>query len=108
MISHIIINYHIGMEEELRVKIMERFIYMQNIVYKNNMISIYMNTENITIIDTLSLYEIRELTDTLDKYSNADIATITRELNNDISDLSKYFKRFNIHDETRRNMMMYQ
>lgn len=93
------------MEEELRLKNIERFIYMQNIAYKNNMLSIYMNTENITIIDTLSLYEICELTDTLDKYSNADIATITRELNNDISDLSKYFKRFKIHDETRQNMM---
>lgn len=91
--------------DDERVKNIGRFKYMQDVVYKNNMLCIYMNDENINIVDNLSLCEIYELNNTLDKYSNAGIDVLTKELSNDISDLSKYFAKFNIYDETRRHLM---
>jgi hypothetical protein len=95
------------MEEQQRLKRIESFKYTQNIGYKynNNMVCINMNDENINIVDSLSLQDINELTDVLEKYSSADINVITRELCNDISDLSNYFKKFNIYDETKQYMM---
>lgn len=86
--------------DDERLKLINSFKYVQHHAYKNTILCIYMNDENINIVDNLSLQEITELTTTLDKYSSTDVAVITRELSDDFSDLSNYFMKFNICDET--------
>jgi predicted transport protein len=100
------LNIYTDLEKE-RLERIETFKYRQEIGYKymNNIVCINMNDENINIINNLSLDEINELTDTLDKYRGVDIGVITRELSNDLSDLSKYFMKFNIYYETKQYLM---
>jgi hypothetical protein len=89
-----------------RMRSIERFKYIQEMGYRNNsnLVAINMNADNINIVDSMSLQEINELTDILDKYRSENVAIITRELSNDMSDLSKYFMKFNIYDETKQFM----
>ena len=92
------------MEEERLMRI-NRFKYMQNVCYKYKLMSIHMSKENINIVDNMSLQDIDQLTKTLDKYGDSNIDVITTELSNDISDLSKYFAKFNIYNDTKQYLM---
>jgi hypothetical protein len=89
-----------------RMRSIERFKYIQEMGYRNNsnLVAINMNADNINIVDSMSLQEINELTDILDKYRSENVDVITRELSNDMSDLSKYFMKFNIYEETKKYM----